>query len=601
MLRDLKIGTRVLAGFGVLIAFIAFMAVMCLFFMARLNHSTAVIHAGRMEALEQVRGADEGRATNPGDRAAASAPVGARASLEEQARVATADFESAAATYRFVRGLIWVGAPLMVVFCLVVAFSIARNLSSGVALILGRLHDIRLRQIPVVRQGVVAMAEGELSREVRVERHTLGIDRGDEIGELAEALDAVDEEVGAMASAVERSRETLQRLLDEATSLVAAARQGQLSHRASARGFAGAYRDLAQGLNDTLGAVAAPLHAATEVLQRVADRDLTAAISRDDPGDFRILRDALNGAVSQLGDALHEVEVAVAQVSSAAGELATGSQSLAHGSNTQAEALAMAAERLKALDARTRANAGNAERARLSMEETRAGTREGVQRMCELSAAMGDIRESAEATARILKTIEQIAFQTNLLALNAAVEAARAGDAGSGFAVVAEEVRALALRSAESARQTAELVERSLTSSARGVALNEQVGARLGAIDQQVQRVGEAVAEIAAASVDQSRGMDDITDAMERVNAVTRATAAHAEESAAATQELSSQASMMHRLVTRFTLPRRPAGETLTHGAAAGWEWTPSSGELLARRTGKDVVMARARGRSGNA
>lgn len=573
MLTQMKIGSRVIAGFGVLVALIAAMAVMCLFFMARLNAGTTAIHERRMAALESLR------------------PTSEAAAIDAQVREARTEYAATQSIYRFVRGLILVGAPMMVLFCLWVARSIARNLSSGVAIILGRLQEVRHAWIPEVRAGAVAMAAGDLATILRPPGEPLRVDRHDEIGELADALNGVQEEIAAMADAAERSRSTLRHLIDEATTLVFAAREGRLAHRTDAMAFTGAYRDLAEGLNDTLAAVAGPLHAASAVLQRVAARDLTARVDRDDPGDFRELHDAVDGTATQLAAALLEVEAATAQVSSAAGELASGSQSLAEGASLQAGALHEASFRLGELDSRTRENADDADRARTSMTETRLSTRQGVERMEELSGAMGDIRSAAEATARILKTIEQIAFQTNLLALNAAIEAARAGESGRGFAVVAEEVRSLALRSAESARQTAALVDRSLGSSARGVALEAQVREQLGTIDAQVASVSDAIARIAAASADQTAGFDEITGAIERVNQVTQSSAANAEESAAAAEELSSQAVVMLDLVRRFTLPAATgSGDARTatpHPSPAGSAAAPRS-----RRSGRAPVRA---------
>ncbi len=150
-----------------------------------------------------------GTAPPSGSRAANDGAAATRAWLERHERSAITDYASATATYRFVKALILIGGPLMVLFCLAVAVTIARSLSSGVALILACLRDIRVRQIAVVREGVVAMAEDELSATVQVERLPLDVGRRDGIGELAEALNPVDEEVGAMASAVERSREPL--------------------------------------------------------------------------------------------------------------------------------------------------------------------------------------------------------------------------------------------------------------------------------------------------------------------------------------------------------------------------------------------------------
>jgi methyl-accepting chemotaxis protein len=202
-------------------------------------------------------------------------------------------------------------------------------------------------------------------------------------------------------------------------------------------------------------------------------------------------------------------------------------------------------------------SAGNAKEARSLSEAAQAGAGAGVQNVERLRDAMGRIKASSDQTARILKTIDEIAFQTNLLALNAAVEAARAGDAGRGFAVVAEEVRALALRAAEASKQTAALVEDAVRNADAGVEINEVVHRSLVEIDGQTRRVNAVVAEIAAASEQQAEGVRQVNAAFEQMNAVTQQVAANAEESASAAEELDGQARMLNQLVGGFALDHR--------------------------------------------
>ncbi len=504
--------------------------------------------------------------------------------IDLQVRVASEEYAQVTADYAAIRLGLLIGVPLAIVVLTLLARWTSHQLRDMVLRVLDGMRDLQERQIPAVRAGAVAMAAGDLARPIVVTRADSGADLSD-AGELAEALDRLQGEVRATAEASERSRTTLQALITEARTLVAAAREGRLAHRTDASRFEGAYRDLATGLNDTLAAVAAPLESASDVLQRVAGRDLTARVTRQDAGDYQVLNTAINEAVAQLADALHEVEAASDQVAAAAHQVAAGSQSLAEGSSTQAGALADAASNLEELEAHTTGNAANAEQARTAMHVARQRTTAGVERMQELSGAMAQIHEAAQGTSRILKTIEEIAFQTNLLALNAAVEAARAGDAGRGFAVVADEVRALALRSAEAARQTAALIERSLESTTRGVSLNESVRGELDRIRTQVEEVAGAVDRIAEASARQTDDLQSVSEAIGRVNGVTQSIAANAEEAAAASEELSSQSAMTLSLVRRFEIRHateraterpagRPAGRTpaptrTRHAAAA--------------------------------
>ncbi len=387
-----------------------------------------------------------------------------------------------------------------------------------------------------------------------------------------------------LGAAMLRLKETLVALESETSKLTTAAIDGRLGDRAQVSSFEGAFRDLVGGLNAILDNLLAPVNQARTTLERLAARDLSARMSTDWHGDHAVLALALNTAAEALNRTLSEVAASADQVNSAALQIADGSQGLARSASEQAASLEEVAAGLQEVGSVTRQNAEHAAEAReLSAQAQQSSTR-GVNEMQRLSDAILRIKQSSDSTAKIIKTIDEIAFQTNLLALNAAVEAARAGDAGRGFAVVAEEVRGLALRSAEAARQTAGLIEQSVNTANEGVALNAAVLEQLTDIDHRVSRVGTVMADVASASQQQRDGIAAIGRSVDLMNGVTQQVAANAEESASAAEELAGQATTMNALVNEFTLSGQASSGGVTHTTARGNSSTrmhrqPSSGQ----------------------
>jgi methyl-accepting chemotaxis protein len=253
----------------------------------------------------------------------------------------------------------------------------------------------------------------------------------------------------------------------------------------------------------------------------------------------------LNRVIAGLGEGSEQVAAAAIQVSSA-------SQSLAQGSSQQAAALEETTSSLEEMNSMTRGNADNAKQADSLMGETTRVVQAANQSMNDLTSSMKDVSAASEETAKIIKTIDEIAFQTNLLALNAAVEAARAGEAGAGFAVVADEVRNLAMRAAEAAKNTANLIEGTVNRVKQGSDLVDKTATAFNQVAESTTKVKELVGEIAAASTEQAQGVDQINKAVTEMNGVTQQVAANAEESASSSEELNAQAEQMKGYVAEL-------------------------------------------------
>jgi methyl-accepting chemotaxis protein len=446
--------------------------------------------------------------------------------------------------------------------------------------------------VPLAELTLVArsLAEGDCS--VRI----AGAAVGDEVGVLASAMSemaaaeqtlsdaahrlakgGIDADLvvrgkrDVLGAAMVQLKATLRELDVTVGSLTQAAREGRLDERAPADSFQGSFGALVGGLNATLDAIVEPITEARRSLQATAERDLSVRMPDHFAGQHAALASSFNSATGALDRTLLEVRGAAAQVSAASTQIADGAQALAQGAAEQSTTLDEVSENLSQLGNVTRQNAARAQAARSLAATVLGSTERGAEAMQRLSTAMVRIRSTSESTARIVKTIDEIAFQTNLLALNASVEAARAGDAGRGFAVVADEVRTLAQRCKEAARQTSALIAESVESAEQGVTLERSAAKDLSVIAGQVREVGDALSQVATACVTQRDGIEGTVEAVTRLNGTTQQAAANSEQSASAAQELAAQANTLSALVSQFQL---------SEGAPQHRRWNASAFEL---------------------
>ncbi len=240
------------------------------------------------------------------------------------------------------------------------------------------------------------------------------------------------------------------------------------------------------------------------------------------------------------------------QTAAAAGQVSSASQTLAAGASQQAASLEETSSALAEMSSMTKRNAENAQKANDLAREANETAAAGATDMQAMASAMNDIKLSSDGIAKIIKTIDEIAFQTNILALNAAVEAARAGEAGMGFAVVADEVRSLAQRSAVAAKETAEKIEGAISKTALGVSLTEKVAHTLQEIVTKAGQVDRLAAEVASASKEQTQGIVQLNSAITEIDKVTQSNAANAEESASAAEELNAQTEALKESVSEL-------------------------------------------------
>ena len=291
-----------------------------------------------------------------------------------------------------------------------------------------------------------------------------------------------------------------------------------------------------------------------EMLAEMSRGNLTADSKCEEAyvGGYRGLLDSARKLSAQLSDTLRQINQSADQVSAGAEQVSAGAQALSQGATEQASAIEELAATINDISGKIIATADRAGDVHSQSSETGREVEQGNEQMLELVNAVRDIGESSSQIGKIIKTIEDIAFQTNILALNAAVEAARAGTAGKGFAVVADEVRNLASKSAEASKSTSVLIEGSARSVEKGMKIADETAASLQKAVISTENTVKAVDKITEATAEQSQAVSQVTQGMDQISSVVQTNSATAEESAAASEELSGQAVILKDLVAQF-------------------------------------------------
>jgi methyl-accepting chemotaxis protein len=448
--------------------------------------------------------------------------------------------------------MIWVSFALFFAAGLGFAWKVAQTLGVRMNRIAAQIGELQEFGVAGVGMALRALARGEA---LTLAKHTLTrIDDGstDELGAISAAVNRMADQCDVSFDACLKAQAAVGHTVQEIDRLATQVRAGVLDGRADTAPVQGRYVSVLTGVEGVLSAVNTPLLEARRVLESIAERDLEVTMDGAFHGEFERMQVALNTAIGQLRTTVGQVRAAAFQVDDASGQLSEGAQQLSSGASEQAASAEEISASLTELSSVAARSVTQASEVKESAELAKASVQKGSEAMAALNADMQRIKQSADATQRIVKTIDEIAFQTNLLALNAAVEAARAGDAGRGFAVVAEEVRALAIRSADAAKQTAALIDEEIQNVDGGVLREEQVREQLQAARGHVERMAVTIDAIVQAAQQQSTGMQEIGNGVAVMSEVTQQVAANAEESAASAEELMTQAAHLAEVVKGF-------------------------------------------------
>lgn len=311
---------------------------------------------------------------------------------------------------------------------------------------------------------------------------------------------------------------------------------------------------MAESIRKTNALIASYIRDISEKLELMSKGDMRIDINLDYVGDFAQIKKAIENTVNSLNNTLHMINMAAEQVSLGASQVSSGAQALATGATEQAAAIEELSTTVTVIAEQAAANSENVRIATRYVEQAGKDVESGNDYMRQLTDAMTDINNASNQIANITKVIDDIAFQTNILALNAAIEAARAGNAGKGFAVVADEVRSLAAKSAEAAKQTAELIKASVDTVSKGTQLTAETAQILSDIWEKTRLVIDNIQNIENASTEQAAAIEQIKQGLDQISAVVQTNAATAQENSATSEEMAAQAETLHEEVGKFML-----------------------------------------------
>jgi methyl-accepting chemotaxis protein len=363
----------------------------------------------------------------------------------------------------------------------------------------------------------------------------------------------IDDEGNRLGTAVEWTDRTLEVAVEkEIDHLVEAASAGDLNRRLDTAGKNGFFLQLSNGFNALLDQLTSVFTDIDEVMGKMANGDLTHKIEKEYTGTFGDVKNNINKTITNVEQTVEQLRSISDQVNTASEEISDGNNNLSGRTEQQAANLEETAASMEQLTSTVKNNSDNAQQANQVATSARSAAERGGQVVNDAVQAMQQISDSSNRIAEIIGVIDEIAFQTNLLALNASVEAARAGEQGRGFAVVATEVRNLASRSAEAAKEIKELIKDSVDKVNSGSDLVNQTGESLSEIVESVKKVGDIIAEIAAASAQQTAGIEQVNMAVTNLDEMTQQNAALAEETSAASAAMSDNAADMQRAMAFF-------------------------------------------------
>jgi len=430
-------------------------------------------------------------------------------------------------------------------------------------------------ELLLLKQGVNQSAES-------VERTMLGLTEVMKAitgGDFRFRLDGIEME-GEFRQVLEQAMESMDAIVTDINHVMDAVAKGKFDVRVTTVAQ-GDLDLLKNNLNRSLNTLGEGLKEAIRVSNQMGEGDLTQSVTGDYRGSLAVLKDSINATQANFTQIVSKVRSASERVRKGSEEISRGSMDLSSRTSEQAASLEETGASMEEMASTVNMNADSASQASQLAAESLLRAEEGSRVVAETVSAMLGINSSSSEISEIISLIDGIAFQTNLLALNAAVEAARAGDHGRGFAVVAGEVRTLAQRSADAAKDIKGLIEESGSRIQQGSDLVSSSGVALDSIEESVKKMNDISSEIKAATKEQTQGINQVNTAVAQLDTVTQENAALVEETAAASSQLSQQADELASMVSLFKLSQEaqrptssnPYTDVLTRARSAHIAW----------------------------